>query len=139
MTATTCPPPVPREQQVASLEPSSNRTNTMPLDPSAGMIFGTQAFSHASPVAIGQECMSLHSFGVIQAKRGKPRFRSPWNCVNGTILLHRAVSLRMSLKYMKGSCFFAYSFGDVPADEPLKHGLGIDSMYAFHEIPFASS
>src|SRR4030095_7372116 len=105
MTATTCPPPAPSEQHAASLEPSSNRTIRTPLGPSAGTIFGTQAFSHESPVALEKECMSLHSFGLIQANRGSPLLRSPSNCVNGTIFLHRAASVRMSLKYIKGSCF----------------------------------
>ena len=62
--------------------------------------------------------MSAHSFGVIQTNCGRPLRRSPGSSVNGTTLLHRRGRFRMSLKYMNGSCFFAYAFGSVPEDAP---------------------
>src|SRR6266511_1901019 len=107
MIATTWPPPVLSEQQLALVAPSSNRIIRVPFVPSAGTIFGTHTFSHESPVAMEQECMSLHSFGLIQANCGKPFLRSVRIWLKGTTFLHRAASVRMSLKYMKGSCFLA--------------------------------
>ncbi len=100
----------------------------MPSVPSAGRIYGTHAFSQASPVAIEHECMSWHSFGVIHANCGRPRLRSFVSRPNGTTLAHRFSLVRTSSKYMNGSCFFAYSFGEVPANAPVKQARGIDSM-----------
>src|SRR5881296_3255606 len=97
MIATTWPPALPSEQQPEVVVPSSNRTITMPFVPSAGSIEGTHLFNHASPVAIEHECMSLHSFGEIQANRGRPFVRSVRSWVSGTIFLQRLGSPRTSL------------------------------------------
>jgi hypothetical protein len=56
-------------------------------------IFGTSFFSHVSPVAIEQSCMSLQMFGVMNAKLGAfPAPRSVASCVYGTIWLRQRVT-----------------------------------------------
>jgi hypothetical protein len=45
-------------------------------------ILGTSVFSQLSPVVIEQSCMSLHRFGVMNAKLGAvPAARSVASCV----------------------------------------------------------
>src|SRR5579872_6023285 len=99
------------------------------------MIFPTVSLTKSSPSLIAFEstshpvmpryvaltaetpCMSWHWSGLIQTKLGtvEPAM-SVANCVNGTIFCMRFAFVRMSWKYMNGSCFCAYSFaGATPA------------------------
>src|SRR3954467_15451968 len=101
MTSVTICPPAARVQHPALVLPSSKVINRTPFCCQAGdaRILPTQVFSHASPVLTEQSCMSLHMFGVIQVNAGTVLFlRSVSSCVSGTILLQRAVLVRMSSK-----------------------------------------
>src|SRR5580692_6993241 len=64
----------------------------------------------AMALAVVMPCMSLHWFGLIQTKFGilaAVFIMSVAKVVNGTILFMRFAFVRMSWKYMNGSCFWA--------------------------------
>src|SRR5207245_10850064 len=87
MTSVATWPPAALPQQPAPDEPSSHVMNRTPPSRKAEepRIPGTTLASQASPVAIEQSCMSLHMFGVIEAKLGTvPLVRSGRSWVNGT-------------------------------------------------------
>ena len=88
-------------QHPAADEPSSQVMNRTPPSAKAeeARIPGTTLANQASPLAIEQSCMSLHMFGVIQAKFGTvPLARSALSWVAGTTCPAQRVALvRMSL------------------------------------------
>src|SRR5437867_12260273 len=101
MTSVATWPPAALPQQPAPDEPSSHVMNKTPPSRKAEepRIPGTTLASQASPVATEQSCMSLHMFGVIQAKLGTvPLVRSARSWVNGTTCAAQRVAfVRISL------------------------------------------
>jgi len=101
MTSVTIWPPAAKVQHPALVLPSSKVMNKTPFCCQAGdaRILPTQIFSHVSPVLTEQSCILLHMFGVIHVYSGTVLFlRSVSSCVSGTILLQRAVFVRMLSK-----------------------------------------
>src|SRR5436853_6794650 len=101
LTIVTWRPSAARLKHTAFVLPSSKVINRTPFCCQAGdaRILPTQVFSQVSPVLTEQSCISLHMFGVIHVYSGTASFlRSVSSCVSGTILLQRAVFLRMLSK-----------------------------------------
>src|SRR5579884_2158761 len=113
-------PPRAPLQQPALLEPSSHVMMTVPSAANHGdcSTAGRCAPSHPSIVCVEQSWPSSQRFGVTHMNAGGDAdARSPERAENGTTSPHSAEPV-MPVKYMNGSCFFAYS----PLEAPPKQG-----------------
>src|SRR3954470_2499681 len=117
---------------VRSVVALSSKVTTTAVRPAAYVVLprirGSHDFSHASPVATEQSCMSLHRFGVTNENAGRlPPVSAPSKAPADVVPIgtsHEAQSVRMPVKYAAGLCLTAY----VP-DAVSAQLAGIDSSY----------